>query len=116
MPVTLGNLLWQNLLLKLEEQLSLSVSVVFHRYSTHPSRAGRREHIAHVLHQDIACNRQAVSGRLQKGLPSPPGQDFNLAEHRFPQTACKAGFVPVRTLIVSEQIAFGQSGVKLLIA
>lgn len=92
MPVTLGNLLWQNLLLKLEEQLSLSVSVVFHRYSTHPSRAGRREHIAHVLHQYIACNRQAVSGRLQKGLPSPPGQDFNLAERRFPPNCMQGRF------------------------
>lgn len=93
MTVTLGNLLWQNLLLKLEEQLSLSVSVVYHLYSTHPSRAGRRQHMVHVLHQYIACNRQAVSGRLQKALPNPPGQNFNLAGHSWVQLPpnCKQG-------------------------
>lgn len=85
MTLTLGNLLWQNLLLKLEEQLSLSVSVVFHLYSTYPSRAGRRHHLVHVLHQYIACNHQAVSGRLQKGLHHLPGQNLNLAGHLWVQ-------------------------------
>lgn len=77
MTVTLENLLWQNLLCKLEEQLSLSVSVGFHLYSTHPGRAGRREHIAHVLHEYIACDPKAISGRMQKGLPNSLGQNFN---------------------------------------
>lgn len=104
MTVTLENLLWQNLLWKLEEQLSLSVSVVFHLYSAHPSRAGRREHVVHVLRQYIACDRKAISGRLQKGLPNPPGQNFNVSggakdtsECRLPHTACffKASFGPL---------------------